>query len=158
MWQVLLYCHVQPRAALKLARTCSPARWFALSRTRQNSLTLSDTRSCSPELLYIRSPTCSLAFTRPHVGSHSLEFARTRSLSHSLTCLPVLARTRSNSLTLPGTLSNLLAQCCQTIQVSLSALIQFLNKFICYVATKFCENILTDVEDITTKRNSKNAP
>jgi len=31
-------------------------------------------------------------------------------------------------------------------------------KSICYVATKFCENILIGVGDVTAKRNSKECP
>jgi len=62
MWQLLLYCHMQPRAALKLAR-------IALSHTRSHIglhyLALDTTRSHSQKnsfkLAHPHSSTCWLA-------------------------------------------------------------------------------------------------
>jgi len=109
MWQLLLYCLVQPRAALTLAgtrlhsltlaRTCSPVRWIAQSRTRS---TRSHTNTCSRllELLYIHSPLliCLLACTLSRSRRNSLTLARTR----------LQSRTRSNVRTLTSTCSRLL--------------------------------------------------
>jgi len=107
MWQLQLYCYVKPHDALKLAhtlilaRTSSPARWFALSHTvefaltrfqshariRQNSFALTRSRSStswidSLELAQTRLLACWLALTRTR--SLSLELARQVLQNHSV--------------------------------------------------------------------------
>jgi len=85
----------------------------------------------------------SLALACPPIGSHLFE------LAHSLTLACSLIG--SHLLELTHFFLNPLAQCCQAIQFSLFS-------FICYIATKFCENTLIGVGDMTTKRNSKECP
>jgi len=83
--------------------------------------------------------------------SNSLELARTR--AHSLAS--PLDRIRSNSLTFsrtrsPGATEPFSFHCLSSCYSS--------NISICYVATKFCENILIGVGDMTAKRNLKECP
>jgi len=47
MWQLQLYCHVQPRAVLELAHSLTPLHSLVhlLARAHSNSLTFTRTRS-----------------------------------------------------------------------------------------------------------------
>jgi len=80
------YCCIAT-CSLACAQTRWPTSWLALSRTRQNLLTLTSTCLHLPELLYTRPPSL------VHLQARTLSKI-TRACSHLLT----LARTRSHSL------------------------------------------------------------
>jgi len=75
LWQLQLYCHVQPCAVPELARTRLHSLTLAHPPVGSHYLTLDRTRPQSPALAH----TCqnSFALTHPPVGSHSLKLART---------------------------------------------------------------------------------
>jgi len=87
------------------------------------------------ELVVTRSH--SLSFVFPPVGFHSLEFAHFLSISLEL--------------------ARLVLQNHSVFTCFLHAVPHSSNESICYAATKFCENILIGVGDVTAKSNSKNA-
>jgi len=84
VWQLQLYCHVQPRAALELAYTLSrsPAvgsHYLALDRARSHSLAFA--RACH-NFFCTRSSICWLALSRTR--SLSVELARPVLQNHSV--------------------------------------------------------------------------
>jgi len=82
---------------------------------------------------------CSLALCSSSLKlAYSLARPLSRTRSNSLTC----SRTRSPGFAKPFTFHSLPS--------SYST-----NEWICYVATKFCENTLIGVGDVTAQRNSK---
>jgi len=119
---------VLPRAASRCSRTRSHSHSHALARPPVGSHYLTLDRIRSHSLALSRARQNSFALARSLVGSHSLE------LSHFL--------------------SNSLAQCCKTSFHSLPSCYSS-NESICYVATKFFENILIGIGDVTAKWNSK---
>jgi len=115
---------------------------------RSNSLELAHTREHL--LALARTLLHPLAFARPSVGSHSLARPLARTILHSIE----LANTLSHSLELAHFLTNSLelAHRCHTVQFLLFSSVLFL-KSICYVATKFCENIfIGDYRETKFKR------
>jgi len=142
--ELQFYCHVQPRAALELARTRStprtrsPARWLVLSHTLWNSLTLSSSRTHTLELLCTRS--FSLVHLLARTLSNSPKLAQTHSPSHARPS----ARTRSNSLTFCRTFSGSRSPgAAKPFSFHSLPSCYSSNACICCVATKFCENILS---------------
>jgi len=91
MWQLQLYCHMQPRAALELARP-------PLARTISHSIEFPHSLALAPARQN------SFALVRPPLGSHCLKLALTR--------LP------ARWLELAHFFSNSLARCCKTTQFS----------------------------------------
>jgi len=134
MGQLQLYCHMQPRAALELARTLSStcSRSPELLGTRSFLLFRLLDRSLSNSQVLIRTRSHSLALAR--IRSHWLASPLIRTRSNSLT----FARTRSPGAAKPFSFHSLLS--CYSS-----------NESICYVATKFCG-------DVTAKQNSKECP